>query len=146
MSKTISILGSTGSIGRQTLDVAEQMGLRVAAITANSCDVAILLSHCGYEADQEWADRFPFLDVIIGGHSHTKLEGNTFRGEVLITQAENNLHYATLTKIHLSDGQIVRKESELIDVRAASQEQELVTAMLTFFSHNEKLIRNHRHW
>ena len=36
MSKTISILGSTGSIGRQTLDVAEQKGLRVAALTANS--------------------------------------------------------------------------------------------------------------
>ena len=36
MSNTISILGSTGSIGRQTLDVAEQMGLRVAALTANA--------------------------------------------------------------------------------------------------------------
>ena len=36
MTNTISILGSTGSIGRQTLDVAEQMNLRVAAITANS--------------------------------------------------------------------------------------------------------------
>ena len=36
MSKTISILGSTGSIGRQTLEVAEQLGLRVAALTANS--------------------------------------------------------------------------------------------------------------
>ena len=36
MSNTISILGSTGSIGRQTLDVAEQMDLRVAALTANS--------------------------------------------------------------------------------------------------------------
>ena len=36
MSKTISILGSTGSIGRQTLDVAEQLGLRVAALTAHS--------------------------------------------------------------------------------------------------------------
>ena len=36
MSKTISILGSTGSVGRQTLDVAEQLGLRVAALTANS--------------------------------------------------------------------------------------------------------------
>ena len=35
MSNTISILGSTGSIGRQTLDVAEQMGLSVAAITAH---------------------------------------------------------------------------------------------------------------
>lgn len=36
MANTISILGSTGSIGRQTLDVAEQMGLRVAALTAHS--------------------------------------------------------------------------------------------------------------
>jgi len=36
MTNTISILGSTGSIGRQTLEVAEQMGLQVAALTANS--------------------------------------------------------------------------------------------------------------
>ena len=36
MSKTISILGSTGSIGRQTLDVVDDMGLTVAAITAHS--------------------------------------------------------------------------------------------------------------
>jgi len=36
MTNTISILGSTGSIGRQTLEVAEQMGLRVAALTAHS--------------------------------------------------------------------------------------------------------------
>ncbi|WP_295752670.1 1-deoxy-D-xylulose-5-phosphate reductoisomerase [uncultured Oscillibacter sp.] len=35
MTKTISILGSTGSIGRQTLEVAEQLGLTVAAITAH---------------------------------------------------------------------------------------------------------------
>ena len=35
MTNTISILGSTGSIGRQTLDVAKQLGLRVAALTAN---------------------------------------------------------------------------------------------------------------
>ena len=36
MSKTISILGSTGSIGRQTLDVAQQLDLRVATITAHA--------------------------------------------------------------------------------------------------------------
>ena len=36
MTNTISILGSTGSIGRQTLEVAEQMGLGVAALTAHS--------------------------------------------------------------------------------------------------------------
>ena len=34
MSKSISVLGSTGSIGRQTLQVAEELGLRVAALAA----------------------------------------------------------------------------------------------------------------
>ena len=34
MIQTISVLGSTGSIGTQTLDVAEQLGLSVCALTA----------------------------------------------------------------------------------------------------------------
>lgn len=35
MTQSISILGSTGSIGRQTIAVAEHLGLPVAALTAN---------------------------------------------------------------------------------------------------------------
>ena len=55
MSKTISILGSTGSIGRQTLDVAEQMGLQVAALTA----------HASVERMEEQARRYrPRLAVL----------------------------------------------------------------------------------
>ena len=34
MSSCISVLGSTGSIGRQTLLVAEELGLQVTALTA----------------------------------------------------------------------------------------------------------------
>ena len=34
-SRKIVVLGSTGSIGRQTLDVAEQLGLTVSALTAD---------------------------------------------------------------------------------------------------------------
>ena len=55
MSNTISILGSTGSIGRQTLEVAEQMGLRVAALTA----------HASVERMEEQARQFrPRLAVL----------------------------------------------------------------------------------
>ena len=117
----------------------EEETIRRYAGLRDSCEVAILLSHCGYEADQQWAEKFPFWDVIIGGHTHTKVAGNTFQGNVLITQAENKLRYATLTQIKLSDGKVVSKTSELIDVRAASHEQELATAMLDYFSHNEAL-------
>ena len=36
MTRSIALLGSTGSIGRQTLEVAHDLGLSVAALTANS--------------------------------------------------------------------------------------------------------------
>ncbi len=36
MAKVISIIGSTGSIGVQTLDVARNLGIKVAALSANS--------------------------------------------------------------------------------------------------------------
>ncbi len=42
MTKTISLLGSTGSIGRQTLDVAQQLGLSVAALTARGGNLDLL--------------------------------------------------------------------------------------------------------
>ena len=35
MTRSIALLGSTGSIGRQTLQVARELGLSVAALTAN---------------------------------------------------------------------------------------------------------------
>ena len=45
MSHCICVLGSTGSIGRQTLDVAEKLGIRIAALTANR-DVDKLEAQC----------------------------------------------------------------------------------------------------
>ena len=41
MAKTISILGSTGSIGRQSLEVIASLGWQVSALTANR-NVALL--------------------------------------------------------------------------------------------------------
>ena len=36
MTKTISLLGCTGSIGRQTLEIVRELKLRVAALAAHS--------------------------------------------------------------------------------------------------------------
>ncbi len=43
--KSISLLGSTGSIGTQTLDVARNLGLRVTALSAHS-NAALLAEQC----------------------------------------------------------------------------------------------------
>ena len=45
MTKNLSILGSTGSIGRQSLEVAQALGIRVSALTANR-SVELLEEQC----------------------------------------------------------------------------------------------------
>ncbi len=45
MTKTISILGSTGSIGRQTLDVVDQLGVRVEALTCGT-NLELMAQQC----------------------------------------------------------------------------------------------------
>jgi 5'-nucleotidase len=36
-------------------------------------DIVVLISHCGEDVDQQLARRVPGIDVIVGGHSHTRL-------------------------------------------------------------------------
>ena len=45
MTKYLTILGSTGSIGRQTLEVVQQLPIQVAALTAGS-NVALMAEQC----------------------------------------------------------------------------------------------------
>ncbi len=45
MTKNVSILGSTGSIGRQTLEVVEQLPIRVVAMTAGT-NVELMVEQC----------------------------------------------------------------------------------------------------
>ncbi|MBL4848412.1 MAG: bifunctional metallophosphatase/5'-nucleotidase [Planctomycetes bacterium] len=51
-------------------------------------DLRIVLTHCGLETDRALAKRFQSqIDVIVGGHSHTRLETGEHVGRVLIVQA-----------------------------------------------------------
>ncbi len=47
-------------------------------------DVVVLLSHCGYDMDQQIAAQVDGIDLIVGGHSHTRLAQPTVvrKGEI----------------------------------------------------------------
>lgn len=45
----------------------------IVATLRKKADIVVLLSHCGEEMDQKLADSVPGIDVIIGGHSHTRM-------------------------------------------------------------------------
>ena len=100
----------------------------------NQNDVVILLSHCGIEDDMELAQANPWLDAIIGGHTHTLIEHPSETNGVLVTQAGSHLKYATLVKIKVKDHKVVGKEAVVLDVNKVGKEKPEIKAMLDEFN------------
>ncbi len=100
------------------------------------CDVVILLSHNGFEADVETSAKFPWIDLIIGGHTHTQLNGGEMHNGILITQNVNRLKKVTHITLVVEDGKVVEKRAENIDVRQRTGQDKVVADMVRFFSDN----------
>ena len=108
---------------------------------SKECDATILLSHLGYPDDIKMAEQFPWLDLIIGGHTHTQLNGNEVKNGVLITQNRNKLHRVTYITLTVEDGKVVDKKAEYIDVRKYSKTVKVVEEMARFYNDNPTLRR-----
>ncbi|MBR1415494.1 MAG: bifunctional metallophosphatase/5'-nucleotidase [Prevotella sp.] len=100
------------------------------------CDVVILLSHNGFEADVETSALFPWLDLIIGGHTHTQLDGGELHNGILITQNVNRLQRVTHITLILDGGKVVDKRAENIDVRTRTGCNKVVAELVRYFSDN----------
>lgn len=108
---------------------------------SKECDATILLSHLGYPDDIKMAEQFPWLDLIIGGHTHTQLKGNEVKNGVLITQNRNKLHRVTYITLTVEDGKVVDKKAEYIDVRKFPKTVKVVEEMARFYNDNPTLRR-----
>ena len=106
---------------------------------SKECDVTILLSHLGYPDDIKMAEQFPWLDLIIGGHTHTQLKGGEVTNGVLITQNKNKLNRVTYITLTLEDGKVVDKKAEYIDVRKYPKTVRVVEEMVRFYNDNPTL-------
>lgn len=103
----------------------------------DSCNMVVLLSHCGHEEERELAEKFPWLDAIFGGHSHTKVGETTIVNGVLVTQSEYKLKYFTLSTFTLLDGKVVDKKQELIPIANSTQINEKAQALVDEFNNND---------
>ncbi|MEA4994082.1 MAG: 1-deoxy-D-xylulose-5-phosphate reductoisomerase [Oscillibacter sp.] len=98
MTKTISLLGSTGSIGRQTLDVAEQLKLGVEALAARGGNLELLerqtrqflprlVALYDSAAAEEFSSRVGDLNVKIVSGPEGLLEAATIDGADTVVAA-----------------------------------------------------------
>ena len=102
---------------------------------SKECDVTILLSHVGYQGDIEIAERFPWLDLIIGGHTHTQLTAEEpLHNGVLITQNKNRLPMCTHITLTVDKGKVIDKQAEYNDIQKFPNKNKLVAMMVDYFS------------
>ena len=102
---------------------------------SKDCDITILLSHIGYQDDIKIAEHFPWLDLIIGGHTHTQLTADEpLHNGVLITQNKNRLPMCTHITLTVEKGKVIDKKAEYINVKKFPHQNKLVATIVDLFN------------
>ena len=99
-------------------------------------DVVLLLSHMGYEDDVKLSAELPWVDLIVGGHSHTQLKGGEMHNGLLITQNVNRLARVTHITLTLENGKVTGKSAENIAIKGVKRENKVVAKLTDYFTNN----------
>jgi 5'-nucleotidase len=104
----------------------------------DNCNALFLLSHCGFEEDVELANKFPQLDAIFGGHSHTLVDSTRLFNGVMVTQAMSRMRYLTLNTFTFDkNGKMIDKHSEVISINDINKGDPEIQRMVNAFNSNE---------
>lgn len=89
------------------------------------------LTHIGAGADNSLATSCSWLDVIIGGHSHSTI-GNTsgVAGTPLIAQASTKLEYVGVIRLRFVNGQVTEKSSTLVPLSGIAGEEGAIRTLV----------------
>ncbi|MEW6711812.1 MAG: bifunctional UDP-sugar hydrolase/5'-nucleotidase, partial [Candidatus Riflebacteria bacterium] len=152
--RNIAVIGSIGDDGWQAIDIKNKTILeykpqketvrQLAGRLRPHVDLIILLSHSGFEADQEMANEIADLDIIIGGHTHTEVyhpmlvkhqkprAGNGLNGTIVAQAGEHGIFLGNLSVWLDEHGKIatftgdLRKIDAAIDLPVPEQVQTLI--------------------
>lgn len=106
-------------------------------------DLLVILSHLGYQSsgdrlsDTNLAENFPFMDLIIGGHSH-QLINNSIQG-IPIVQAGGYLNKLGKIKLTIKNKAIESFKFELIDLYSYPNRNEEMLAKIEEYENSPEL-------
>lgn len=93
-------------------------------------DVLIVLSHIGYSMDRVLAEKVKGIDVIVGGHSHTRINEPVRVGDVIIVQAWEHGKALGVLDLTIGRGKIVRFKGRLEEIKPIRGKEDRATASL----------------
>jgi 5'-nucleotidase/UDP-sugar diphosphatase len=100
-------------------------------------DLIIALTHLGYETDKKLAKCAQGIDIIIGGHSHTKLERPVKLENTIICQAYEYGEFIGRLDLDIENGEIALVTGTLIPVTEDVEEDSAIKQIVDEYA--EKL-------
>jgi 5'-nucleotidase / UDP-sugar diphosphatase len=79
-------------------------------------DILIVLSHIGHAGDRTLAEKAKGIDVIVGGHSHTRVLSPVMVGNTIILQAWEHAKALGVLDITVEDGKIKQFDGRLEEI------------------------------
>jgi 2',3'-cyclic-nucleotide 2'-phosphodiesterase (5'-nucleotidase family) len=77
---------------------------RDALVALGEVDLRVALTHLGVDADRSLAEAVPELDLIVGGHTHTRLDAPIQVGQTWIVQAGSYLQGLGVARLKPEEG------------------------------------------
>jgi len=97
----------------------------------NRADIVVVLSHIGFPADRVLAQKVKGIDVIVGGHSHTKLAKPARVGDTIIVQAWEHGKALGILDLTIKDGKMIGVEGCLEEIKPdKAKEDKAILAMV----------------
>ncbi len=93
-------------------------------------DIVIVLSHIGHSADRILAEEVRGVDVIVGGHSHTKINEPVRVGDAIIVQAWEHGKALGVLDLTIEGGRIVGFKGHLEEIKPEKGKEDKATASL----------------
>ncbi len=90
----------------------------------NRADIIVVLSHIGHAADRALAEKVKGIDVIVGGHSHTKILKPVRIGNTLIVQAWEHGKALGILDLTIREGKIAGYDGRLEEVKPQSGKED----------------------
>lgn len=103
-------------------------------------DLIVALSHEGIEKDREIARAVEGIDIIVGGHSHTRLDQGEWVNRVLILQAGSNGQWLGRADLDVRGDSLASAECRLVrtDAKGAEASEDLGDLIQMFRTRIEK--------
>ena len=103
---------------------------RLVAELRPQADLIVALTHLGFEEDEKLAAAVPGIDVIVGGHTHTKVEQPSTIGGTLVLQAFERGVFLGRLDLEVTGGKVTAHRYRLLPVTATTGEDPEVAKLL----------------